>query len=61
MPTKSLCRYPPKEFCTEYKPLVVKKVTKNFTVEITKTNYDILCDVETLLGLAYVLPLLELV
>jgi hypothetical protein len=28
-------------------------------VRITKTNYESLCDVETLLGLACTIPLLE--
>jgi hypothetical protein len=33
--------------------------TKSATIDNTKLNYELLCDVKTLLGLACVLPLLE--
>jgi hypothetical protein len=41
--------------------LVVKMVEDNVSIVIIKTNYELLYDVETLLGLACILPLLELV
>jgi hypothetical protein len=33
----------------------------NSTIAITKPNYELFCDVETFLGLACLLPLLEVV
>ncbi len=36
-------------------------VVNNANVQATKVNYELLCDVETFLGLAIVLYLLELV
>ncbi len=43
----------------EYKPLVVKIVENSIINMITKTNYELLCDIKTLLGVACVLLLLE--
>jgi hypothetical protein len=34
-------------------------IQDNVAIEIAKVNYELLCDVETLLGLACVFPLLE--
>jgi hypothetical protein len=48
-----------KRVLIEYRILVVKMATKNATIDNTKINYELLCDVKTLLGLACVLPLLE--
>jgi hypothetical protein len=45
----------------EYKVLVVKMVENNVIIDITKTNYKFLCNLVTLLGLFYIIPLLELV
>jgi hypothetical protein len=36
-------------------------VEDNVTISIGKINYELLCDLETLLGLSYIIPLLELV
>lgn len=43
----------------EYKLLVVKIVESNIIIMTTKTNYELLCDIKTLLGVACVLLLLE--
>jgi hypothetical protein len=43
----------------EYKLLVVKIVENSIVIMITKTNYELLCDIKTLLGVACVLLLLE--
>jgi hypothetical protein len=48
-----------KRVLIEYRILVVKMDTKSATIDNTKINYELLCDVKTLLGLACVLPLLE--
>jgi hypothetical protein len=45
----------------QYKPLLVKMVEDVATVDNAKANYELICNVETLLGLPYVLPLLECV
>ncbi len=50
-----------KKILNEYKALVVKMVEDNVTDNTTKTNYELLCKLETLLGLFYIIPLLELV
>ncbi len=52
---------PSKRMLNEYQMLVVKMVEDNVSIVIVKTNHELLYDVETLLGLAFVLPLLELV
>jgi hypothetical protein len=52
---------PSKKILNEYKAFVVKMAIDSVSVQITKVNYELLCDVETLLGLAYVIPLLEVV
>ncbi len=46
---------PSKRVLVEYKTLVVKW----FKIETTKINYELLCDVETLLGISCTLFLLE--
>ncbi len=43
----------------EYKLLVVKIVENNIVIMTTKPNYELLCDIKTLLGIACVLILLE--
>jgi hypothetical protein len=40
--------------------LVVKMAPNNATIDIAKTNCEFLCDIETLLGLVCVFPLLKL-
>ncbi len=52
---------PSKRVLNEYQMLVVKMVEDNVSIVIVKANYELIYDVETLLGLACVLPLLELV
>jgi hypothetical protein len=50
-----------KRIFNEYKTLVVKIVEESLIVDTTKTNYELLCDFETLLGFFCIIPLLELV
>ncbi len=52
---------PSKRVLQEYKPLIMKMVEDSTIVVIAKVNYEILCDAKTLLDLACVLPLLEVV
>jgi hypothetical protein len=52
---------PSQRILNEHKALVVKMVIDNVNVQITKANYELLCDVKMLLGLACVIPLLEMV
>jgi hypothetical protein len=52
---------PSKHFLQEYKPLIVNMAKDSTIITTTKTNYEFLCDAKTLLGLACVLPLLEVV
>ncbi len=52
---------PSKRVLSEYKALVVKMVEDNVIVDTTKINYELMCDLETLLGLSCIIPLLELV
>jgi hypothetical protein len=52
---------PSKQMFEKYKTLVVKMcddATSNATINI---NYELLCDVETIMGLTCVLPMLEVV
>ncbi len=50
---------PCKKFFVEYKLLVVKMVEDNDHIENAKSNYKLLCDVETFLRLAWILLYLE--
>jgi hypothetical protein len=50
-----------KKILSEYKTLVIKMVEDNVTLDIGKTNYEVMCDLEMLLGLSCIIPLLELV
>jgi hypothetical protein len=50
---------PCKWIFVEYKPLVVKMAIDSTIIDIVKANYELLCDLESLLGLACVLPLME--
>ncbi len=52
---------PSKWILNEYKTLDVKMATNSVAYNITKVNYELLCDAEMLLGLACIIPLLELV
>jgi hypothetical protein len=52
---------PSKCFLSEYKLLIVKMAKSSSTINITKTNYEIFCDVGMFLGLISVFPLLEVV
>jgi hypothetical protein len=50
---------PSKWVLAKYKVLVVKMAIYSPTIDVVKKNYEFSCDVERLLGLACVLPLLE--
>jgi hypothetical protein len=52
---------PSKKILVEYPSLVVKMAHDNVVVQTTKVNYELLCDVKTFLGLACIMPLLEIV
>jgi hypothetical protein len=52
---------PSKRLWQEYKTLNLNMVVDNGSVETTKVNYELLCDVETLLGFVCILFMLELV
>jgi len=52
---------PAKRLMAKYKTLIVKMTLNNLTSQQAKQNYEHLCDLQILLGLAYVLPLLEFV
>jgi hypothetical protein len=52
---------PSKKILGEYKALVVKMVKNSVSVDIIKPNCELICDLETLLGLSCIIPLLELV
>ncbi len=52
---------PSKRVLSEYKALVVKMVEDNVIVDTTKINYELMCDLETLLSFSCIIPLLELV
>jgi hypothetical protein len=41
--------------------MILKMVVDNGNVETTKPDFELLCDVETLLSLIYVLPIQELI
>jgi hypothetical protein len=45
----------------KYKTLLVKMALDSLTNQQAKLNYENLCDLQVLLGLAYILPLLEFV
>jgi hypothetical protein len=50
---------PSKRILSEYKPLIVKMVEDNSTINTTRTNYKLFCDVEMFLRVTCVMPLLE--
>jgi hypothetical protein len=52
---------PSKHVLSEYKLLIVKMVENDSTIDITRTNYELLCDVEMFLGITSVMPSLEVV
>jgi hypothetical protein len=52
---------PSKKALNEYKVLVVEMVKDSVTIDTTKTNYGLMCDPNTLMGLFCIIPLLELV
>jgi hypothetical protein len=52
---------PFKRMFGEYKTLVVIMSDDVANNVIANTNYDVLCDVETIMGLMCVLPMLEVV
>jgi hypothetical protein len=51
---------PSKGILNEHKPLIVKMAQDIATINTTKVNYELLCDVGTLLGFTCVFPLLEI-
>ncbi len=52
---------PSKRVLNEYKPLIMKVAQDTATINTTKVNHELLCDVETLLGFTCIFPLLEIV
>jgi hypothetical protein len=50
---------PTKKMMAQYKTLLVKMALDNTTNQQAKLNYEKLCDLQVLLGLSYILPLLE--
>jgi hypothetical protein len=52
---------PTKRLMEKYKTLLVKMVLDSLTNQQAKQNYEHLCELQTLLGLACILPLLEFV
>jgi hypothetical protein len=52
---------PSKRVFNEYKALVIKMAKDNVTIDIAKTNYELMCDPKTLMGLSFIIPLLDLV
>jgi hypothetical protein len=50
---------PSKWVLAKYKALIVEMDVYGPTIDVAKKNYELFCDVETLLRLACVLPLLE--
>ncbi len=52
---------PSRRVFNEYKVLVVKMAEDSVTIDIAKTNYELMCDPKTLMGLSCIIPLLELV
>jgi hypothetical protein len=50
---------PCKRIFAKYKLLVVNMAKDSDHIENEKSNFNLLCDVETLQGLAYILPCLE--
>jgi hypothetical protein len=50
---------PSKKLVFEYKSIVMK-MSKDLPINIVDaTNYELFCDVETMMGLNFVLPMLE--
>lgn len=50
-----------KHVLSEYKLLIVKMVENDSTINITRTNYELICDVEMFLGITSVMPSSEVV
>jgi len=50
---------PAKHVLHEYKTLVVKMADDNLGNAIAKNNCELLCDCDIILGLTYVLPMME--
>lgn len=50
-----------KHVLVEYKTLIIKMPQDNIVIAQARLNLDLLCGVETLLTLFYMLPLLEVV
>ncbi len=50
---------PLKKIYFEYKPLIVKMHAKSPKNDIANKNLNVLCDMELILGLPYLFPLLE--
>ncbi len=48
-----------KQMVEKYKPLVVKMSDDAISNVAINTNYELLCDLETIMGLTCVLPMLE--
>jgi hypothetical protein len=53
--------FPTKRILVEYKTLVVKMHDDLHIVVVTKTNLQYICDIEVVMGLTCIMPLLELV
>jgi hypothetical protein len=52
---------PSKCVLSEYKLLIIKMTENSSTIDHTRINYELLCDVEVFLRITNVLPLLEVV
>lgn len=50
-----------KHVLSEYKLLIVKMVENDSTINITRTNYELICDVEMFLGITSGMPSSEVV
>jgi hypothetical protein len=50
-----------KKVLSKYCVLIVKMVQGSVVVHMGKANYELLCNVENFLGLACIMPLLEVV
>jgi hypothetical protein len=50
-----------KRLVFEYKYVIMKMSEDLPTNHVATTNYELLCDVETIMGLTCVLPMLEVV
>jgi hypothetical protein len=48
-----------KRILEEYKTFVVKMNNGLHAIEVTRINFEFLCDVEVIMGFIYIMPMLE--